>query len=166
MLDADYVDYELSPTRTTDSIHESGEPSGAGGGIDLLLANAKDRLPVLLEAKGATDRNLFLGIIQALTYAVEFSTPFQRERLQRAYPGRFEWQPGSAAVDLYLLVVGAPRSRHHSTFVGLVDDISRQLLLPGTAVAELVRRIVCIETDMAGSEAIPVRKVFHHPAEA
>lgn len=64
MLDANYVDYELSPTRTTDSIHETGKPSRAGGGIDLLLTNANDRLPVLVEAKGATDRNLFLGLIQ------------------------------------------------------------------------------------------------------
>jgi hypothetical protein len=88
-LDATYVDYEVSPTRTTAAQYESGAPCRAKGGIDVLLANARDRLPVVAEAKGATDRNLFLGLIQALTYAVELSTAPQRERLARTYPGRF-----------------------------------------------------------------------------
>jgi hypothetical protein len=88
-LDATYVDYEVSPTRTTAAQYESGAPCRAKGGIDVLLANARDRLPVVAEAKGAMDRNLFLGLIQALTYAVELSTAPQRERLARTYPGRF-----------------------------------------------------------------------------
>jgi hypothetical protein len=132
--------------------------------VDELLVGVGDRFPVLVEAKGVTDRNLFLGLIQALTYAVEFSTSPQRERLNRTYPGRFAWSDDGPVLDIYLILAGTPRSRDHSTFLGLVDDICGSLLTPGTPVAGMVRRIACLETDLSGSDAVPFSIAFHHPA--
>jgi len=161
-FNAGYVDYELSPIRTTTSEYENGIPSQARGGVDVLLANEGDRLPVLVEAKGKKDRNLFLGLIQLLTYAVEFSTISQRQRINETYPERFAWQPDGPALDVYLLLVEAPSCQFHPTFLGLVEEICGKILTPGSAVAGVLRRIVCLETDMSGTEAIPVAVKFCH----
>ncbi len=162
-FNANYVDYELSPIRTTASEYENGLRSKAGGGVDILLANDGDQLPVVVEMKGEGDVNLFLALIQALTYTVEFSTPSQRERMDRTYPGRFAWRPGSPALDIYLLLVGKPESSNHPTFFRLVDEICQQLLAPSTAVASVVRRIVCLETDEPNAAAITFAVRFLHP---
>ncbi len=135
----------------------------AGGGIDILLANTHDRLPVVAEVKGATDRNLFLGLIQALTYAVELSTLQQRKRMGRAYPEKFAWPPDGPVLDIYLLLVGTPTSRFHPAFLDLVNLISSELLAPDMAVARIVRRIACLKADPAGTADPSFSVVFLHP---
>jgi hypothetical protein len=163
-LDADYVDYELHPLRTTGwAEFENGEACGVRGGIDILLANNRDKLPVLVEQKGKNDVNLFLALVQALTYAVEFSTPWQRERLARFYPGRFAWGAEEPALDIYLVLVEEPASRSHLTFLRIVDKTCEQLLTPGTAVAAMVRRIACLQTDDPDGNPVPLRVNFQHP---
>jgi hypothetical protein len=163
-LDANFVDYELSPIRTTKSTFENGVPCQAKGGVDILLANDGDKLPVVVEIKGATDKNLFFALIQALTYAVEFSTPLQRERMDRTYSERFAC-PNGPALDIYLLLVGTPKNSHHANFLRLVNEICEQLLAPGTAVANVVRRIVCLEKTEPNAKANEMAVRFLHPLQ-
>jgi hypothetical protein len=162
-FDANFIDYEVSPIRTTGSVLENGIRTMGGGGVDLLLTDAADNLPAIGEAKGATDKNLLLGLIQALTYAVEFSTPFQRERLERAYPQRFKWPDRGPWLDLYLFMAGTPSSRHHPEFLRVVGAVCAKLLVPGTPVAGMVRRIVCLKTDLGGLKEVAFTIAFQHP---
>ena len=165
-LDANFVDYELSPIRTTGSEYENGIRSQGGGGVDILLTNAVDRLPVVVEVKGATDQNLLLGLIQSLTYAVEFSTLSQRERMMQIYPEQFAWYPDGPALDIYLLLAGTPKSRHHPAFLGLVDGICSEILVPGTAVARMVRRIACLSSESTTTGDVSYSVAFVHPGAA
>ena len=78
------IDYELSLFRTTDgAAFEDGKAgtSSGSGGMDLLLQDSVTRIPVVGEIKAPTDRDLFLALVQALTYATELTTQNQLERL-------------------------------------------------------------------------------------
>ncbi len=149
-LEFDFVDYEVSPIRTTGSQFEdgtSGKHSGAGG-IDALLATRSDRLPVIGELKADTDRNPFLGLIQSLTYAVELSSPPQRSRLAAAYPGRFAWPEGGPYIDIGLLLIRYPNDPGKAEFLHLVRRLVERLAVPDSAFSKLVRRVVCFRTEM------------------
>lgn len=88
------VDYEISPLSTTRAVFEDGEPgkSSGAGGVDLLLCDGQDPVPIIGEIKAKTDTDIFLALIQALNYAVELTTKAQLERLSLAYPGHFNAQ--------------------------------------------------------------------------
>jgi hypothetical protein len=147
-LEFDFVDYELSPVRTTGSEFESGESgrSSGKGGVDVLLANRVDRLPAVGELKADTDVNPFLGFVQSLTYAVELATPAQRVRLAASYPGRFAWPGAGPYIDVYLLLIRHPEDRPHAEFLDLVRGIASRLCVHGSPYARLVRRLACLRT--------------------
>lgn len=162
----DLVDYDVSPIRTTGSVFEdgtSGRSSGRGG-VDALLANGRDRLPMVGEIKADTDRNPFLGLIQSLTYAVELSTPSQRDRLRRAYPGQFAWPDVGPWVDVGLFLLRYPEDAGHAEFLRLVRDLVDRLTVPGSPFSQLVRRVVCFRTDMSSAEAVSYEVAFVTPA--
>ncbi len=150
-LEFDFVDYEVSPIRTTGSEFENGESAkrSGRGGVDVLLANRADRLPAVGELKADTDRNPFLGLVQALTYAVELSTPPQRARLATSYPGRFAWPEAGPVIDIDLLLIRYPDDRAHAEFLDLVRGLVERLAVPGSPFAALVRRVACLRTDMS-----------------
>lgn len=149
-LEFDFIDYEVSPIRTTRSEFEngiSGKHSGAGG-VDALLASRFDRLPIIGELKADTDRNPFLGFIQSLTYAVELSSPSQRSRLMAAYPGRFAWPEDGPYIDIGLLLIRYPNDSSKVEFLHLVRRLVERLAVPDTPFSKLVRRVVCFRTEM------------------
>jgi len=104
-----YVDYELSPYRTTNhATMEDGMVGVSGaGGLDLLLVDHSDGapVPVIGEIKAATDRDLFLALIQSLMYAVELSSQSQLQRLRHHY-GQFAGLADNSMVCIYLLFQG------------------------------------------------------------
>ena len=104
-----YVDYELSPYRTTNhATMEDGMVGVSGaGGLDLLLVDRSDGapVPVIGEIKAATDRDLFLALIQSLMYAVELSSQSQLQRLRHHY-GQFAGLADDSMVCIYLLFQG------------------------------------------------------------
>lgn len=84
-----YVDYEICPTRTTQSCLENGKAarSSGGGGMDLLLLTTTPTpLPAVGEIKAASE---YVGptfaLIQGLTYAAELVTQSQWSRLGQAF---------------------------------------------------------------------------------
>ena len=144
------VDFEVSPLRTTNYAilddGSSGERQGHGG-MDLLL-RSEDGTPMVAEIKGAGDSNLFLALVQALTYAVELTTPHQYRRLKRSYPEAF----GSLDTE-------HPRSDVSLVYLGEDDPplkeatvrIARVLLEgDGGAVARTVRRIAFLRVRLDG----------------
>lgn len=153
-LKFDFVDYEVSPIRTTGSEFENGIPAtrSGRGGVDALLAARIDRLPIIGELKADTDRNPFLGFIQSLTYAVELSTPAQRSRLAAAYPDRFAWPEHGPYIDIALLLIRYPSDPGKLEFLHWVRGLVEQLAVPDTPFSHLVRRVSCLRTEMTTPE--------------
>lgn len=166
-LEFEFVDYEVSPIRTTRSEFENGRPAtdSGKGGIDVLLANRLDRLPGVGEAKASTDRNPFLGFIQALTYAVELSTVPQRARLDRFYPGRFAWPESGPFIDITLLLARYPDDAKHAEFLGVIDRITCKVLVPGSPFGTVVRRVACLKSEMTDPGEASFGVAFVHPVQ-
>ena len=82
-----YLDHELAPLRSPNSLYETGESarkSGAGG-IDIFCYNDESKLPVVIEYKSEKDHSLFYALIQSLTYASELLTSNQFKRINKHY---------------------------------------------------------------------------------
>jgi hypothetical protein len=164
LLDFRYVDYEVSPIRTTASQFEnglSGRSSGTGG-IDLLLANRCDRVPIIGEVKIEADTDPFFGLIQALMYAVEMTTAPQMCRLNRFYGDQFSFPRDGAFVDVYLMLVAYPNDQNHAESLKMTDELSRLLVTANSPVARIVRRLVCIEAASVDTEVVSFTVRFAH----
>ena len=98
------------------------------------------------------DRNPFPGFIQSLTYAVEISTPAQRSRLAAAYPGRFAWPEGGPYIDIALLLIRYPNEPGKVEFLHSVRGLVEQLAVPDTPFSQLVRRVLCLRTEVTTPE--------------
>ncbi len=146
-VEFDFVDYNVSPIRTTLSEFETGVPStrSGRGGIDVLLASRTDRTPVVGELKGGTDRNLFFAFVQALTYAVELATPPQQARLELAYPGRFCLPTPCTPLDIALITIDYPDSEKSARFLEVLRELVAKLL-PHSPFSRMVRRVTCLRT--------------------
>ena len=98
--------------------------SGAGG-IDVLLKSHLTGFPVVGEIKVGTDKNAYFGLIQAMTYAVELSTPNQLARLKRHFRPDF----GSLAleganVEIVLLLVNHVKDDSLEPILKLVKKLN------------------------------------------
>lgn len=159
-----YVDYDINSLRTTKSAFEngkSGQSSGTGG-IDLLLSNNIDQTPIIGEIKADTDVNPFLGLIQSLMYAVELSTPTQRERLNSSYPGRFAKNATGAGIDIYLILLRYPQDYLSLEFLSLANQLSASLMADKNPVSGVIRRIVGLETPMTSASLDNITVAFAH----
>lgn len=159
-----YVDYDVSPFRTTGkAAFESGIGStkSGRGGVDVLLVNSLDGVPIVGEVKAEVDTTPLLALIQAMTYAVEFATPNQRQRLQLAYPSRFRFLTNGPWVDVYILLVRPPDNKDDRDFLALVDELSRKLMRCDF-VPTVIRRIVCLEAPFDGGEPLSFQVRFLH----
>jgi hypothetical protein len=102
-----FVDHELPPLRTErTSRFEDGSPSTAGMRADLLLVG-EDGMPVVGEAKAATeeryDTDPVLALIQGLTLCAQLATPQQIDRLTHSYKdAQFD---ARGLLGLYVIVV-------------------------------------------------------------
>ena len=83
-LAMDYVDRELLVQRTTSPAEwEDGTHNRGGVRLDVLLADAADRTPVVVELKLPGDMDPFFALVQALACAAHLATPNQYERMRR-----------------------------------------------------------------------------------
>jgi hypothetical protein len=86
-----FVERELNPRRTRRGMYSDKRPatnSGAGG-MDLLLRSIATGFPAVGEVKVKKDKNAFFALVQAMTYAVELSTPKQLTRLKTHFGDHF-----------------------------------------------------------------------------
>lgn len=84
-----FVDRELLVQRTRNPAQwENGRANGGGVRVDVLLADAADRTPIVGEVKLPGDMDPFFALIEALTCTAHLATPNQYERLRRqlAFP--------------------------------------------------------------------------------
>lgn len=160
-----YVDYDISPIRTTQTDFESGisGQSSGSGGADILLVS-DDKRPIVGEIKAERDTTLLLALIQAITYAVELSTPNQRARLSTSYPGRFDIPEIGPYLDIYLLQINPPKDQTATNFLETVSLLAENLLSE-KFVPTIVRKIVCLTTDdLPKGQPIPFAVQFAHSA--
>ena len=146
-LGFDFVAREVDFRRTSGGVFfedgTSGRCSG-GGGADLFLRARDGGLPIIGEIKASTDTNVFVALVQALTYACELVTPAQLERVERHFgkhfpAGHLSRSEGPHA-DLYLICEGQPAlSEETHTLAGHL--LSRRNHLLG----QHIRKIVCLQ---------------------
>ena len=139
-LNFDPVDYQVSLWRTaSNAVFEdgrSGKSSGRGG-LDLLLRSQDGGFPIVGEIKAVGDTNLFLALIQALTYAAELTSTNQFERLKKHYGHFAGLDSTNPCCDVYLIFLDDEPKLMQRT-----AEIARLLLEDTTSpVATKVRRI-------------------------
>jgi hypothetical protein len=153
-----YVDYEIAPFR------ESGEvgrlrhqlPEAMTGRFDLLLSDAADRTPVIVEVKAAGDpATLPITVIQLLTYAVEMGTLHQRRRLTSIYGDAFASPSEQPRLDLCVMkeipgALSTQSGENSEERHAQVQQLCEKLLtLPHAR--KLIRRIVWLHPEMTSS---------------
>lgn len=151
-----YVDYNVSPFRTTgEAIFDSGisATKSGRGGADLLLVS-QDQTPIIGEVKAVDDATLILALIQALTYAIEFSTEKQRIRLQNSYPDRFIFPENGPFIDVQIIQVNPVVDVSNEKLKVVVQSLSRQLMSQ-KFIPTIIRRIGCLSTQfVAGVDCV------------
>ena len=121
-LDLTFVEREINPWRTRNAVFPDKRPATktGRGGIDLLLATSEG-VPVIGEVKVEDDKNAFFALLQAMTYAVELSTPNQQKRLMKHFPIFKGSGPKRVEVDIAVILVNPV---HDATRVPVMSLIS------------------------------------------
>jgi hypothetical protein len=107
-----YIDRELLVTQAK-GLAAPTSPETASLRLDLLLANARDGLPLVAELKVTTperespDKNPFFALIQALACASYLLPPAQMARLRRHDRGR-RLKVDNGRLDIYVVTVREP----------------------------------------------------------
>lgn len=159
-LDFTYVDRELVPART-----KSGATFAGGGSIrtaprlDLLLASADGRLPIVAEVKVAMDKDPFFALVQALTLSAQLATPSQFERLRRCYGQRLAT---ASQLDIYLLLANTPAAATHWFDLREAADRLSRRLIETPEITRSVRRIAALDLDLLDGR-LRITKRFGHP---
>lgn len=133
-----YVDREIATSRTT-----KGSDGSRPLSVDLLLANAEDRTPIVGELKLGGDQNAFYALIQGLVHAARLASPRQLQRLRRFYADHFASEQPSDAVDLYVVLHDAPTAGTRAELFELASKLAGELA-QDPEVTRHLRRIACI----------------------
>lgn len=158
-LSFEYVDRELLIHRTMSPARWEDQPDkrSARGGLrlDVLLAAAEERRPVVGELKTPGDMDPFFALFQALACAAHLATPSQYERMRHhskrgRFPGIGE---GPIQLDVYVLFVRPEEETRHRYQDGLrkaTEDLAPRLLALDE-VARSIRRIVAVDLDRSSA---------------
>jgi len=121
------VERELNPRRTQRAVFSDNRPatkSGAGG-IDVLLKSYLTGFPVVGEVKVDTDKNAYFGLIQAMTYAVELSTPNQLARLKKHFGVDFsDLDSDATKVEIALVMVNHVTDKSRAPILKLIKQLN------------------------------------------
>jgi hypothetical protein len=120
-----FVERELSPWRTTNAAFSNKLPAtkSGTGGIDVLLKNEKTKMPAVGEVKIGGDKNAFFALIQAMTYAVELSTPSQLVRLSQ-YSNFTELDAKNGRVEIVLFMVNHAKDKTLKPVRALIEKLN------------------------------------------
>jgi hypothetical protein len=167
-LACDYVDRELLVQRTTSPAEwEDGSLNRGGVRLDVLLADSRDRNPIVGELKLPGDMDPFFALVQALANAAHLATANQYERMRRHLRrGKFPELPGVPRLDVFVLFVDppgyqygeAPKGRYMAQLQSCVEQLAPRLLVHEQLAAS-VRRIagLGLRLDADGAVAAEVR---------
>lgn len=159
-LDFRYIDRELPLMRAKPKPEQD---PGSLLEVDLFLANARDRTPILAELKIEDDQCPFYALVQLLTQAAYAVTPSQRERLvlfgsrpEFVLKEAVDGQPGKT--DLYVLLVNSPQRPPYGELRERAVALGRKLItLP--EIKSRIRRIAWIEGVDASPDGLALKTI-------
>jgi hypothetical protein len=110
----------------------------------------KDHLPAVGENKAEGDTDLFLALIQGLTYATEISTRRQYDDVVHCLITRYGKQilqeSSGPFVDLYLLAAGTP------TCFDVTRELVQACFETQPSLGQIIRRVVCFQPFLADAQ--------------
>ncbi|MBA3382739.1 MAG: hypothetical protein H0T97_12885 [Actinobacteria bacterium] len=150
-LNAEYLDYEIRPARTTNRAHfdDDGGSWRSGMMVDLLLVSSDNRTPIVGELKIRSDKDPFTALIQMLAGAVHLATRDQYERLRKFMPTGAFPPTEQPRLDGYVLLyqfLETPQA-DLETLDRHADELSA-LLMNHTAITTHLRRIACVDLEL------------------
>lgn len=130
-----FVERELNPRRTRLGMFSNKLPAtkSGSGGIDLLLQSRANGLPVVGEVKVNDDKNAFYALMQAMTYAVELSTPNQLRRLKKHFNQFGQLNLDGAAVEVAILMVNPVPDKTLDAVLKLIEVLNQRQACSGLA---------------------------------
>ncbi len=154
-----YVDREIELTRSKPTHSSRADQSVLR--LDLFLANTRDRMPILCEAKLREDQCALYALVQLLTQAAYAATRSQRERLvlfgsrpdfvlQEAVPDK------EARLDLYVLLVEPSEGSPHSEILPIAINVGRKTLAD-PLVSQRIRRLAWIHAEGTQDRSLALR---------
>jgi hypothetical protein len=174
-LAMNYLDRELLLQRTTSpAAWEDGTHNRGGVRLDVLLADAADRTPIVGELKLPGDMDPFFALVQALACAAHLVTPNQYQRMRRHLHGvTLPELPGPPRIDVCVLFVSPPdhdparppKGRYMEELTTSAEALAPKLLAHD-ALAGTVRRIagLGLNVDDTGAVAAEVRWAWQRVA--
>jgi hypothetical protein len=141
-----YIDRELLVTQSK-NLDTPSTSETASLRLDLLLASATDRLPIVCELKvtspdGRPDKDPFFALIQALACASYLLPPQQMKRLMKHDTER-RLEIDSGRLDVYVLTVDEPPAS--KPWFRLRDAAERLSALTITDLSKWIRTIAFVE---------------------
>ena len=136
-----FVEREINPRRTRRGVFSDKRPAtkSGTGGIDVLLKSHVTGFPAVGEVKVDTDKNAFFALIQAMTYAVELSTPNQLTRLRKHFGDNFRTLVvDEAKVEIVLLMVNHVKDDSREPVLKLVKALNERKECEGLGRVVLV----------------------------
>ena len=156
----DYVEREVTVTRTTLAKWEHGPQGGSRFSLDLLLSAVDGRAPIAAEVKIGTDKDTWYAFIQALASLACLATPHQYERLRKHLNDKGHWPELAGRppmLDLYVLFVDSPKTgRYRDDITNATARAAVGLLADETSSPPL-RRIVGLDLPRSGDLSATVR---------
>lgn len=155
-LDFHYVDRELVSTRAPGTRLKGGRSTRLGPRVDLLLANARTRHPILGEVKltssGAPDKDPFYALIQALASAAYLLPANQIKRLAHdTHDEAGRLAANATQLDLYLMIGLAPE--RSARWFDLRDRAEKLAKWIAPRISSHVPKIAGLELDWDGRAA-------------
>jgi hypothetical protein len=163
-LDFVYLDREIELGRTSSKqTPDPDTPLGETLIVDLFLANAYDRMPILGEVKVRTDQCSFYALIQSLCSAAYAATASQRERLV-LFGSRDDFILSEAplgeraTIDLYIVLARSSTAAIYRKLEKASIELSAKLVA-SERFGERVGRIAWIRADDDGVGGLTLLKV-------
>jgi hypothetical protein len=124
-----FVKRELNPRTTRKGMFSDKRPAkeSGSGGIDILLRSSATGFPTVGEVKVKKDKNAFFALVQAMTYAVELSTPNQLVRLKKHFGDDFgNLNLDEGKVEIALLMVNPVKDDSREPILELIKKLNKR----------------------------------------
>jgi len=158
----EYVEREVTLTRTLGARWEHGPDGSSKFTLDFLLRACDGDVPVATEAKIGGDKDAYYALIQALASAACMATEPQYDRLCNHWKGIFAEPANPPRVDVLLLFVTSPTAGTEHPRINLATECIAASLLASPTVARSIRRMVGL--DVANTESLDAEVRFAYEA--